>query len=182
MGTSYEKAFDDALSELEKLLRRRNEIDAELSRLRNVVLVLYEKAGSSKPRKEKLMELFGHLDIGTPRLTDAVKDALYAADPERRLPAIQVKDLMEIRGFDFADFTNPLASVHSTLRRLAAQGEIGSLAEKGTMTYWWKRPRWGARNSLANMLADRDLAKKMDEKIRERVNQNLAKSGIHLRP
>ncbi len=181
MGTSYEKAFDESLSELEELLRRRREIDTELSRLRSVILVLYEKAGCSNAREDKLMDLFGQLDVCTPRLTDAVKDALYAADPKRRLPAIQIKDLMEISGFDFAKFTNPLASVHSTLRRLAAQGEIGSRIEKGTTMYWWNGPRWGARNSLANMLADRELAKRMDGKIRERVNRNLASFGIHLR-
>jgi hypothetical protein len=180
MGTSYEKAFDKGLSELGELLRHRREIDGKISQLRDIILVLYEKTGSSKARRGKLMDFFGQLDVGTPRLTDAVKDALYTAHP-RKLPAIHVKELMEVRGFDFANLTNPLASVHSTLRRLAGQGEVGSGSQRGVAMYWWQGPHWGARNSLANMLADRELSQKMDEKIRERVNQSLARFGIHLR-
>jgi hypothetical protein len=180
MGVSYPKIFDEALSDLGELLRRRRQIDAEVSQLRDIILALYEKAGASKARKEKLMAIFGELDIGTPRLTEGVKDALYAAHP-RKLPAIQVKDVMEARGFDFSNFANPLASVHSTLRRLAGQGEVGSGPEKGMVAYWWKGPHWGARTSLANILAERELSMKVSEKIRDRVNQNLARHGIHLR-
>lgn len=180
MGDSYKKAFGEALSDLDGLVQRRREIDREIVRLRNVVLVLQDKADSSKAQTEKLMDIFAQLNVGTPRLTEAVKDALYAAHP-RKLPAIQVKDVMEVRGFDFSNFTNPLASVHSTLRRLARQDEVGSGLDKGAVMYWWKGPHWGARNSLANMLADRELSMRVSDKIRERVNENLAKHGIHLR-
>ena len=178
MGTSYSKAFDDALSELGELLRRRRGIDGEISRLRNVILALYEKAGATKTQKETLMNFFGEIDVSEPRLTEAVKDALY--NTPRKLPAIQVKELMEVRRFDFGDFANPLASVHSTLRRLARQGEIGVGLDKGSAVYWWDGPRWGARNSLANMLADREMSRMVDEKIRARVDQNLTRLGINV--
>jgi hypothetical protein len=181
VSSSYEKALDNALSELDELLRRRRKIDEQISQIRDVALALCRKADGNKTRKEKLMYIFGQLNVGTPKLTDAVKDALYAADPGRRLPAIQVKDLMELRGFDFINFTNPLASVHSTLRRLAVQGVVGSRPEKGAMVYWWNGPRYGARNSLANMLAGREQTKQMGAKIRERVDKGLSKFGIYTR-
>jgi hypothetical protein len=180
MGTAYETAFDKALSELGELLRRRREIDGKISQLRDIILALYKKTGRSKARRGRVMDFFGQLDAGMPRLTAAVKDALYSAHP-RKLPAIQVKELMEVRGFDFVNFANPLASVHSTLRRLAGQAEVGSGSERGVAMYWWRGPHWGARNSLANMLADRELSEKMDEKIRARVNHTAARFGIQLR-
>src|SRR5579862_1241812 len=91
MNTSYNKAFDEALSELGELLRRRRGIDGEISRLRNVILALYEKAGATKTQKETLMNFFGEIDVCEPTLTEAVKDALY--NTPRKLPAIQLKEL-----------------------------------------------------------------------------------------
>lgn len=129
------------------------------------------------------MDVLNELGVFKPRLTDAVKDALYSAldleGKRRQLPAIQVKDLMEVRRFDFANFPNPLASVHSTLRRLADQSEIGATEKNGVRLYFWSGPHYGARRSLANMLAtDTEQKRQMDRKIRDRVETKLRKSGI----
>src|SRR5712692_8264720 len=59
MNRSYEKALDKALSELGELLRRRREIDEQVSQVRDVILALYRKADDNKTRKEKLMHFFG---------------------------------------------------------------------------------------------------------------------------
>jgi len=161
MATSYEKALNRALSDLGVLVRRRAAIDHRISELRNVVLALYAKT-RAKGQKEKLMTVLGQMDAEGASLTDAVKDALYAAD--RSLPATQVRDVMELHGFSFAGLVNPLASVHSTLRRLAAQGDIKAATKMGETVYEWSGPRYGARKSLANILAERELAGKMDAK------------------
>ncbi len=167
MSTSYNKAFDEALSELgETLRRRRGELTERLRGFATSSSRSTDKAGATKTQQEKLMNFFGEIDVSEPSLTEVVKDALY--ETPRKLPAIQVKELMEIfRSFDFSNYANPLASVHSTLRRLARQVEIGVGLERNSAVYWWDGPRWGARNSLANMLDDREMSKKMDEKIRE---------------
>ena len=124
------------------------------------------------------MEIMDELYVFRPRLTDAAKDALYYASP-KGLPAIQVKDLMEVRGFDFSAFPNPLASVHSTLRRLTSQGEIAALTNKGATEYRWNGPHYGARSSLANLLSQRATRKQMDSKARARINRLLEhKAGI----
>ena len=120
------------------------------------------------------MKLLEEFSIFAPRLTDAVKDALYSAYSEvgpRRLPAIQVKELLEFRGFDFSGLVNPLASVHSTLRRLASQKMIGVATGKmGETVYWWNGPHYGARASLANVLeVDSRQARGMSGKIRARI-------------
>lgn len=128
------------------------------------------------------MELMDEMNIFRPRLTDAVKDAVYYASPEK-LPAAQVKEYMEVRGFNFSAFTNPLASVHSTLRRLVTQGDIGVELVRGLTMYSWKGPHYGARSSLANMLSDREIRKQMSRKIRTRINRDLEqKAGIRTVP
>jgi hypothetical protein len=130
------------------------------------------------------MQIFEELGVFAPRLTDAIKDALYSAYSEtgpRRLPAIQVKELLEVRGFDFSALANPLASVHSTLRRLASQTAIGSATEPGGSTiYWWDGPHYGASTSLANVLeVDREQARRMQPKIDSRVGESLRKIGAN---
>jgi hypothetical protein len=178
----YKRLFDTASAELKALLRQRLEINNRISRLTATVSALSQQLDLDNSRKEKLMELMDEMNILRPRLTDAVKDAVYYASPER-LPAAQVKDYMEVRGFNFSDFTNPLASVHSTLRRLVTQGDISAELDRGVTMYSWKGPHYGARNSQANMLSERDIRKQMSQKRRARINRDLEqKCGIRTAP
>jgi hypothetical protein len=180
--SSYAKAFDHAMAELRQLLDKRAQINERLSELRETVRVLAQSLDQDSKRREQLMTTLDELSLLAPRLTDAVKDALYSAfdsKGHRKLPAIQVKELMEVRRFDFSNFPNPLASVHSTLRRLADQGSIGSTVQMGSSVYFWKGPHYGARRSLANMLAvDAEQRKQMARKIQKRVDQQLMRAGI----
>jgi hypothetical protein len=179
---SYTKAFDVAIAEIRQLLVKRAQINERLFDLRETVRVLAHSLDQDRKRKEQLMHTLDELSVFKPRLTDAVKDALYSAldaTGHRRLPAIQVKELMEVRRFDFSTFPNPLASVHSTLRRLADQGSIGSTVQMGATVYFWNGPHYGARRSLANMLAtDAEQRQKMARKIQSRIDQRLTRSGI----
>ena len=177
MASSYESALKCTLRDLNTLVRRRAEIDNQISELRNIALALCAKTGA-KDQKEKLMILLGQIEDEMPKFSEAVKDALYSAD--RPLPATQVRDVMELRGFSFVGLANPLANVHSTLRRLAAQGEIKATARMGQIVYESSGPHYGARRSLANRLASQDLAQKMDAKIRERANRALIGLGIYV--
>lgn len=52
-------------------------------------------------------------------ITEAVKLALILGDArQERLTPTQIKEQAEKRGFDFSGYTNPLASIHTTLRRM----------------------------------------------------------------
>jgi hypothetical protein len=179
---SYAKAFDDAIAEIRHLLDKRSRINERLFELKETVSVLANSLGQDRNRKEQLMHTLDELSVFKPRLTDAVKDALYSAldsRGHRRLPAIQVKELMEVRHFDFTNFPNPLASVHSTLRRLADQGSIGSTLQMGSTVYFWNEPHYGAHRSLANMLAtDAEQQQQMARKIQSRIDQRLTRPRI----
>jgi hypothetical protein len=180
--SDYKQLFDKASAELKALLCQRLEINNRISRLTATVSALSRQLDLDGSRKEKLMELMDELYVFRPRLTDAVKDAVYYASPEK-LPAAQVKDYMEVRGFNFSGFTNPLASVHSTLRRLVVQGDIGVELDRGITMYTWKGPHYGARSSLANLLPEPDVWKQMNRKSRARINRQLEqKAGIRTVP
>jgi hypothetical protein len=138
------------MQELRQLLDTRSRINERISELGETVRVLALSLDQDKKRREQLMDILDKLSVFKPRLTDAVKDALYSAfdsQGHRNLPAIQVKEQMEIRRFDFSNFPHPLASVHSTLRRLADQGSIGSTVRDGVnrvLLEWaslWRAPK-----------------------------------------
>lgn len=148
----YQRAFDEACEGLNGLLKRRKEIGDQIRTLRRTILALADQLSQDKKREAKLMNILNEIGVFSPRLTDAIKDALYSAYSEvgpRKLPPIQV----------------------STLRRLATQKGIGSEAGKmGEVVYWWSGPHYGARTSLANVLeTNRQQAREMQTKIAARV-------------
>lgn len=52
-------------------------------------------------------------------ITEAVKITIMLADARKeRLTPTQIKDEAEKRGFNFSTYTNPLASIHTILRRM----------------------------------------------------------------
>lgn len=58
------------------------------------------------------------------------------------MSAVDVRDALEARGFDFSGYTsNPLSSIHTTLRRLKEADTISERNEGGATVYCWKRKR-----------------------------------------
>jgi hypothetical protein len=162
------------MAELRHLLDDRARINERLSELRDTVRALGHNLNDDTKRREQLMNVLDELSLFRPRLTTAVKDALYWAlgsHGHRKLSATDAKLLMEVRRYDFSNFPNPLASVHSTLRRLANQGEIGSAVEKGRTVYFWNGPIFHDRGTMTAVDAEQRV--QMDRKIQERIDQRL---------
>jgi hypothetical protein len=83
------------------------------------------------------------LDVSALGFTDACRVVLRDAYPAR-LTAIDVRDALGKRGFDLSSYTNPLASIHTILKRLADAGEANCKEEGFRTTYQWTR-RWNRR-------------------------------------
>jgi hypothetical protein len=173
---TYKRAFEEGKTEMEGFILQRASLDVRISKLRGTLLAL--SAHLDEDTQMETRDLIRRIPSITPRLTDAVKEGIYSAG-SRHLPAVQVMILLEILGFDFSSFSNPLASIHTTLRRLESQGVLASEERSGTTLYWWKGPRFGARNRQTTM-ADREIAAAVNRKIRERVNKKLEEYGHSL--
>ena len=62
-----------------------------------------------------LLDIFKHPS----NITEAVKATLFLAGPNgERLTPTDIKRRAEQRGFNFSEYTNPLASIHTILRRM----------------------------------------------------------------
>ena len=122
---SYLHALEEAIREYEQLLTERACIDERLSQLVQTMNSL-----------SRLCKLTPTVELG---LTDACRMVLKAAG--HPLTAAEIRGQLETMGFDCFRYSNPLASIHTVLRRLCRSGEASfakQLHDKPAFS--WKPP------------------------------------------
>jgi len=190
MQDAYSAALDACLSELEKLVRERAALAKHISQKDQAIRTQIETAMSlskqipeNDGRHLRLLALAGEVPATEQQLTEAVLDALYRS--ESALTPKEVKKALESSRFDFSRFTNPLASIHSTLRRLSNRPEISArTGMNGKAAFSWVGTRYGARRSLANMLAtnaDQNLGASALSKARHEETENTRGASVRKR-
>ena len=114
----YRQALDTASREWERLASQRADLDSRLADLQRTIA--------------SLMRLCGFEPTVGFGMTDACRLILCRHRGEA-LSARRVKEELEILGRDLSDHANPLASIHVTLKRLVAAGEVRFIPKsKGT--------------------------------------------------
>jgi hypothetical protein len=104
----YRRALDAAVREYERLIAEHAELEARLSQLRHSIAALTKLCGYQPT-----------VPLG---LTDACRLVLRnSSDP---LTAIELRDRLVSIGVDLDTHSNPLASIHTVLRRLHEAGEL----------------------------------------------------------
>jgi hypothetical protein len=182
MATNYERAFDDAASELGRILNERNGLDVRITELRKTLFGLSNMLREhDEARQERLAMIMAQLPASSQKLTDVVRDVVYYAG-DHKLTAQEIRDSLIERAPEFSEIPQLLATVHSTLKRLTKKGELESKSFREKDVYWWAGPRYGGRTSLANMLARPSGMRPDDweESLRlSRTVQKFVKTGKH---
>ena len=142
----YRRALEAAVREYEALGEQRQQIDRRLAELAQTLSTL-----------SRLCGIVPTVSVG---LTDACRLVLRGAGLP--MTPTEVRERLKSFGFDLARYTNDLAAVHTTLKRLYDAGELRFIARPGTgeKAYVWDRP---ARAALLGP----DIAsvmREMDEK------------------
>jgi hypothetical protein len=107
-GAEYRRALDAAVREYERALADRTALDGRIGQLQETINTL-----------SRLCGLQPTVPWG---LTDACRTLLRnAAEP---LSAVELRARLDAIGFDLQRYANPLAAIHTTLKRLAGAGEI----------------------------------------------------------
>jgi hypothetical protein len=105
---AYRAALDEALREYERLTAERGTLDARIGQLQQTIGMLTRLCGLSPT-----------VPMG---LTDACRLVLRGA--RSPMTAIQVRERLEAIGiFDPSKYANPLAVIHTTLKRFEESGE-----------------------------------------------------------
>jgi hypothetical protein len=134
--------------EYERVLEERRQRDIRLSQLQTAINALVA------------------LDTDEPitfagTLTDACRAALKNAG--RPLAPMQVRDIIVALGYDLSQHkSNPLASIHSVLKRLAESGDVEQLTTHTTTAsgtkdetlYFWTGRAEAGRAAYSNSIAD----------------------------
>jgi hypothetical protein len=146
MSDDYRRALEAAVREYEALGEQRQQIDRRLAELAQTMSTL-----------SRLCGIVPTVSLG---LTDACRVALRGAGLP--MTPVEVRDRLKAFGLDLTRYTNDLAAVHTTLKRLNDAGELRFIARPGTgeKAYVWDRP---ARATLLGP----DIAtvmREMDEK------------------
>lgn len=113
---SFRKQIAEAQATIHKLYAFRKAADESIADLRDLI----RANANFLPEAERYSELLSLEMLKLPEtIAEAVKIALFVAKGRKiGLTPVQLKEVAEERGFDFSPYTNPMASVHSILKRM----------------------------------------------------------------
>ena len=122
----YHRALDAATKEYETLAAERRRIDQRLTELSHSI--------------GTLTRLCGYTPTVTWGLTDACRTVLRTSTFP--MTPAEVRDRLTGIGFDLATYSNPLAAIHTTLKRLTEADELKQTVLAGKIRYiWFQAPK-----------------------------------------
>jgi hypothetical protein len=134
--------LESLVEEKKRIAIRGREVDIQIGALHQSLSGLLLYADALDQTDEKLTALFKAVadmlfpSNSTATLTEACRKALR--ESKRRMSAVEVKKAVESGGFDFSGYTsNPLSSIHTTLKRLKESGDAKETTLEGTKYYQW---------------------------------------------
>ena len=117
MSINYLQLLRDLLEEREAWSRKRDEAEGELSRLSELIRSTIKMLSPDERSKCDCEILLERIDGRPPGLTTWVRRAFSAG--KEWLTPIEVREYLKSIGFNFDKYkANPLASIHTTLRRM----------------------------------------------------------------
>lgn len=150
----YQKALDTATAELQELFRQKDEIEKRIAKLRQTVASLSALNKDDESEEDETVHIPSQMQRNAAMVvntvaaamagriigfTDAVREVLKASGDY--MTPLEVKDGLLRMGINLeAKYSNPLAVIHTTLKRLHENIEVSKRTDKhGNTTY-----RWGA--------------------------------------
>jgi len=135
---SFRKQIAEAQTSIQKLYGLRRELDLKIADMKELV----RANANFLPDEERASELLALEILKVPEnIAEAVKITLFLAQARNQgLTPVQIKEQAQERGFDFSDYTNPMASIHSILKRMKEAQPPQVNFDEGTGTYTYTRP------------------------------------------
>jgi len=118
MEQTIQEMLAAAEKDLADKVRQRDELNVSIIQAQNQV-------GSLRVLTARNALAASFLKQGKPSLvglTEAIRSILRLRDTQMR--AGEVKNALDLLGFNFGGISNPAAAVHNTLKRLADNGEV----------------------------------------------------------
>jgi hypothetical protein len=129
----YRKQIGVALRDLMKWADAKKKADQEMSKLRHLIIA----NANMLPDAERAIYI-AQASESFAGFTDTIREAFRTAYPKGLTP-IKLRDRLVDIGFDLDAQSNPMASIHSVVRRLLLGGEIEPFGDADIGGYRWKR-------------------------------------------
>src|SRR5579859_1817612 len=132
MAFNLHKTVADLRSELQELCKQRKHIEMRLVNVNLALSSLVREIEDKREREEVLKEVEAarRKPAG---LTEEISESLRQTHAS--LSANEVRYWLERQGFSLSDYSQPLATISVTLRRLEQRGEVKSTRAGRNVTY-----------------------------------------------
>jgi hypothetical protein len=128
----YRRQLNEAWSDLHQLEAIYRKVGARIDSTRQLIRATANMLPPIDRTFElQLLDIFKH----PTNIAEAVRVVLYPAKYKgERLTPVQIREAAESRGFSFAEYSNPMASIHTILRRMkeAAPPEVDFNEDDGS--------------------------------------------------
>jgi hypothetical protein len=138
----YRKQIGVALRELMKWADTKKKADQEMSKLRHLIIA----NANMLPDNERAV-FIAQASESFAGFTDSIREVFRTTYPKGLTP-IQLRHRLVSIGFDLDAQSNPMASIHSVIRRLLTAGEIEPNGDVDMGGYRWKQVAANAYSAL----------------------------------
>jgi cysteinyl-tRNA synthetase len=136
MTVDYIEVIAESRKELAQLLQDRERTDRRIAQL-NIALRSLARLLPPEEREK----LFGELKNArrkAPTLTEAISDVL--TNSKDWMASNEIREQLENAGFDLSEYSQPLATIFTTLNRLTENGRVKKGQRDKLAIYKWNRP------------------------------------------
>ncbi len=138
MAFDAQKAIEDARKELRQRLNERTWLENRIADL-NLALRSLARTIEDQGEREKLLTELAQVRRKPAGLTETVLESLSKSPHCSHSPS-EIRRQLEREGFDLSEYSQPVATISITLRRLAESGRAELVREGRNVTYKWKQP------------------------------------------
>jgi hypothetical protein len=136
--TNYFELVQKEFKKLQKLQTERGELDVRIAKSKQFIAATANMLHDRQ--RDAVFKMMGTIEAGKLMaelgLTDAIR-AILKKNHRQWLTVTQVRDRLEIAGFDFSNYrSSPLASISTTLKRFAAD-DVERAEIDGVAAYRW---------------------------------------------
>ena len=129
MSVDYQAWYTNAKDELQRVQQEKAEMQGAIAERDKQIDALVQTINAlGKLIGEEFIHSPVTADAEPPAgMTDSIRAILTKADEP--LTASEIRDRLESMGFDIKSYSNPLANIHTVLKRLTESGELESTHE-----------------------------------------------------
>jgi hypothetical protein len=151
----YWKMFTDLMQRRAALVRQRDEAEVELAKMKQLIVSVFALLPEDQQKANQ--QAIEDLEAESSGIQDAIK-LVFSTHEGEWMTVSDVRDRLNEMGFDFRQYkANPLASIGTTLKRIAGTGFVVT-TPSGSGTLYRREPPLDKLKMLSSLLGNKDNA------------------------